>query len=90
VRRIERTEGERQSLSILPLPPPHYLSSLIPLHPFPHYLSPSFFSILLITTSPSFSPFSSLAVSLLPLSHPPHYRSPSFLSRGSEEVDGEE
>jgi hypothetical protein len=31
-------------LSLLPLNPPHY-SSLIPLHPLAHYLSPSFLSI---------------------------------------------
>ena len=58
------------------LPPPHYFSSLIPLHPssslplsllplsHPHYLSPSFLSVIL-TTSPSFIPFNP----------PPHYLS---------------
>jgi hypothetical protein len=59
-------------LSLLSLNPPHYFSSLIPLHPLPHYLSPSFLSvilspsflsILLLTTSLSPSPSFSLALS---------------------------
>ena len=77
-------------LSLLSLnPPPHYFSSLIPLHRLPHYLSPFFLSFLLTASLPPpphyFSsliplhPSSSLPLSLLPLSHP-HYLSPSFLS----------
>ena len=75
----------------LPLPlnhHPHYFSSLIPLHPLPHYLSPSFLSVILTTSLPPSS--SSLHISLLtllfllPLSHfpllPTHCLSPSFLS----------
>ena len=75
-------------LSLLSLNPPHYFSSLIPLHRLPHYLSPFFLSFLLTASLPPphyFSsliplhPSSSLPLSLLPLSHP-HYLSPSFLS----------
>jgi hypothetical protein len=69
--------------------PPHYIShssspsssslplSLIPLHPPPHYLSLSFLSILLLTTSlpPSFPSSSSL-----PLPSFLFYFSPSLLS----------
>jgi hypothetical protein len=63
-------------------------SSLIPLHPLPHYLSPSFLSVILTTSLPPSS--SSLLISLLallfllPLSllplPPTHCLSPSFLS----------
>ena len=42
-------------LSLLPLNSPHYFSSLIHLHPLPHYLSSFFLSILLLTTSLSHS-----------------------------------
>ena len=64
-------------LSLLHLNPPHY--SLIPLHPLPHYLSPSFLSVILTTSLPPSSQSSSLPLSFLPL-NPPHYFSPSFLS----------
>jgi hypothetical protein len=38
----------------------------------PHYLSPSFLSILLLTTLPHSYPSSSLPLSLLPFNLPPH------------------
>jgi hypothetical protein len=63
-------------------------SPTLPLHPLPHYLSPSFLSVILTTSLPSSS--SSLLISLLallfllPLSllplPPTHCLSPSFLS----------
>jgi hypothetical protein len=63
-RRVEKKE--RESLSLLHLIlPPHYFSSLIPLHPLPHYLSPSFLSVIRTTFLPPSS--SSLLISRLAL-----------------------
>ena len=62
-------------LSLLSLnPPPHYFSSLIPLHPLHHYLSPSFLWVIL---SPSF--LSSQSSSSLPLSPSPSFSLPLSL-----------
>ena len=55
-----------------PLPlNPHY-SSLIPLHPLPHYLSPSFLSVILLITSLPLNFPHHLSI---PLNPPPHYLS---------------
>jgi hypothetical protein len=62
--------------SSLPLNPPHYFSTLIPLHPLPRYLSPSSslpLSLLRLNPPHYFSSF-------IPLHTLPHYLSPSFLS----------
>jgi hypothetical protein len=64
-------------------PPPHYFSSLIPFHPLPHYLSPSFLSVILTTSLPPSS--SSLLISLLALL----FLLPLSLRRRIERKEGE-
>jgi hypothetical protein len=63
------------SLPLSLLPPPHYFS-LIPLHPLPHYLSPSFLSVILTTS--------------LPRRARRERRREEEGGRGSEEEDGKE
>ena len=68
-------------LSLLSLnPPPHYFSSLSPLHRLPHYLSPFFLSFLPTASLPPPPSFLSIHPPHYLSIHPPHYLSPSFLS----------
>jgi hypothetical protein len=78
VRMTERKEGESSILLTTSLPHSYPSSSLplslLPLS-HPHYLSPSFLSVIL-TTSPSFLPvILTTSPSFIPFNPPPHYLS---------------